>query len=147
MPSWDNCIVEGIGSDDARLVWGVVEPLLKPALNIAPTPKDPEWLLGEIEAQYKQLWVVVRGRVIAAIVTDIIDIQQDGGSLRVCEVPYIGGKEMPRWINRAEKLIGAWARFNGCKALVGYGRPGWQRFGYQFKGTTQDGQLIMAKEL
>ena len=147
MPSSDDYIVSGIGSNEARLVWGIVAGLLKPAMDIAPEPKTTDWLLAEIEKQDKQLWLVVRGRIAAAIVTDIIDIMEATGVLRVCEVPYIGGADMPRWINRAEKLIGAWAKSNGCKALVGYGRPGWQRFGYSFRGHTNNGQLIMAKDI
>lgn len=147
MPSSDNTLVYGVGSDEARMVWGIVAPMLKPALDIAPQPKSTDWLLAEIEARDKQLWLAVRGRILAALITDIIDIPQDGGMLRVCEVPYIGGTEMPKWINRAEKLIAAWARHNGCRAIVGYGRPGWQRFGFVVKGHTADGQLIMAKEI
>ena len=46
-----------------------------------------------------------------------------------------------------DKLIAAWAVSNGCKAVVTYGRPGWQRFGYAFKGYTPNGQLIMAKDI
>ena len=70
-------------------MWGIVAGLLKPAMDRAPEPKTTDWLLAEIEKQDKQLWLVVRGRIVGALVTDILDIQHEGVPIRICQALYI----------------------------------------------------------
>lgn len=70
-----------------------------------------------------QLWVVRCGAETRACgVTRIEDYPR----ARVCGMLLVAGKEMDSWLH-FDKDIEAWAREQGCTAMEGPGRRGWER--------------------
>lgn len=71
------------------------------------------------------LWVAIDAEreFIAAVVTRIADYPR----ARLYDVPYIGGRDMRRWLAPMMNAIEAHARQSGAIAMQGFGRRGWCR--------------------
>lgn len=87
-------------------------------------------LLAPLNDGLATLWVAIDGAVKMALVTELIDTDQG----RECFLRMIGGTDRAGWLPFLENVI-EWARAQGCVALEGTMRPGWERVLPEFKKT------------
>lgn len=69
-----------------------------------------------------QLWIATRDDdVLAAVITEITDYPR----MRVCAVPFIGGRDMRAWFRKMLYAVETWSKEMGCVAMQGGARRGW----------------------
>lgn len=112
--------------------WVALEPMLRPAIALA--PEDPR-VLSRLMAGDAQLWGVYDdGKPIAAAVTGLL-------SPKRCLIWLVGGSRIHEWKDEFMAKIEAWARSFGCVALYAESpRRGWGRIAKEL-GFTPSGSL------
>lgn len=147
--SGDGMIFEGVPRRNVPMVWLDAWEWLEPAVNRFPGgPTAPEmfWSLQTGERQLWIAWDTERNRLAAAIITEIITY--DPSPVKVCRVPWIGGRSMKRWIEPALRMLSAWAMDQGCRFMEGSGRRGWKKYGFEERGLHPDtGLPILIRDL
>lgn len=113
--------MKGILSTEIESVWNEVMPMLERA--IAPD----EYMLSDVYEELSnaelQLWVAInKGRIEAVMTTRLVNYPQ--GSF--CVLVHMAGK-WDEGLTQYLDHIGAWAKENGAKKFVIYGRPGWEK--------------------
>jgi hypothetical protein len=109
-------------------IWPYVEPLLEHAMQRGGV-SDFEELEQRVWRGQALLWIVWDGeRILAAVVTTI-SIANDR---KLCTIVACGGEQRTRWLHLLEQ-IEAYARDEGCAAMVIVGRCGWERELPQYK--------------
>ncbi len=102
-------------------IWPHVEALIKRAMQRGVS--DFEELEQRIWRGQALLWIVWDGeRILAAVVTSLT-IANDR---KLCTIVACGGEHRSRWLHLLEE-IEAYARDEGCAAMVIVGRRGWER--------------------
>lgn len=118
---------------------------VKDPLNSALWP-EAEALLGDegqllltaLNDGLATLWVAIDGVVKMALVTELIDTSQG----RECFLRLIGGYDRGEWLPFLANVI-EWARAQGCVALEGTMRPGWERVLPDWKKTA----VVLRREI
>lgn len=115
----------GVLSDHIDIVWPDVAPILQKALDRA----DNRYLITDIYQAVvdkdMQLWVTFNhAGIVAAGITQIIQYPQK----KILALPFVGGEEMPKWIDSVMHDIELFAREKGCDGIDLLGRPGWKKF-------------------
>lgn len=78
-----------------------------------------------------QIWLIeCDGELLAAVYSQIKDYPRR----RLLEVPFIGGDGLARWRRELLATLDDFARKSGCADIVGFGRSGWARFGFEPDG-------------
>lgn len=99
-----------------------------------------EYIEGEINAGRMVFWPLQNG----AVLTDIVNYPR-GRALNIFAAAGEPNASLVEMLEEAEPALVAFAMANGCRWVMGYGRPGWQRqcksMGYSPKWT------VIAKEL
>lgn len=72
----------------------------------------------------KQLWVVVSGKGLEAVVVTELT---EHGKCRAASICICTGDDRARWIDKGLAVIGQWAKEQGCAAFSLVARPGWRR--------------------
>lgn len=100
--------------------WVALEPMLRPAIALA--PGNPR-VLSRLMSGDAQLWGIYDdGQPIAAAVTGLLF------SPKRCLVWLVGGSRIHEWKDEFMTRIEAWARSLGCVALYAESpRRGWGR--------------------
>lgn len=85
------------------------------------------WLPSDIYAlllsRHLRLWLALsEGEVLACAVSMI----QEYPRAKVCALLLVGGEKLDQWLHFSDD-IAAWAKSQGCTALEGPGRKGWER--------------------
>lgn len=107
------------------LVWGLVEPMLAPAIATADGKTDVRHVKRQLDSGELLLWVVADGLApVAALTTRIIVYPERRGMA----MDWIGGARMREWLPMAQSMLMRYAADNGCAHLEGYGRKGWDRW-------------------
>jgi len=126
-------IFEGVPAGHAHIVWREAWACLEPAVRRFPDGPAVEELYRQIQNGTRQLWIAWDGeRVIAAVVTEIV--QYGTSPVKVCRVPWVGGKRMGDWVSQALSMLKAWARSKDCRFMEGSGRKGWRKYGFEERG-------------
>lgn len=113
-------MISGVPSDKARLVWPLVEPILRRTTDRTNGRFTTDDVLQLVETGHAQLWVGGLP-VDTACITEIVDYPRQ----RWCRISFVAG-EMDR-IHEGRPIVEAWARSKGCIGVEIEGRPGWQR--------------------
>lgn len=113
-------------------VWADLWPLIQPAYDKSDEKTD---ILAGIYAQKLTLWGVwSKNRACAGIVTKLLLCEDKQPSEKHCHLWLVGGSRLLEWApDFLSKLI-PWAKSEGCNAVTGNGRPGWQRIVPKFGG-------------
>lgn len=126
-------------------VWPQLWPLIKPAYEMDDQRPD---LLKGIRQRDFQVWCVYSdGVVIAGIVTRLQTRVGTSGSEKHCRIWLVGGDRMSEWAGDFIAKLTAWARTEGCDALVGAGRKGWARVVRRFGGVNMPSDGLPAWRL
>lgn len=128
----DRWSIEGILPRNVPFAWPFVWPLLEPSINtvpqdIRPYPQD---IVESLHNGARQLWICwdkAEGRVVAAVVTEIIRFPDEPGGDRVCHIWAAGGIGVKRFVGQGWPILRAWAAAHGCVRMTHGGRKGWQR--------------------
>ena len=121
----------GVQSADIEEVWPSIVHYVRKTLEYC----DGKYTLASIKQalldKEMQLWIASQGvNILSYAITQIVVYPTHK---RVC-VPFVGGIEMVKWIHFLNELR-EWGRYHGCKAIEGYGRPGWEKaladYGYR----------------
>jgi hypothetical protein len=84
---------------------------------------EPEDVISAARKGEFQIWVVADAeKVRALIVTRILTYPRT----RVGEVLAVVGEGVHEWVHHIA-ILEAWAKANGCSALVPIARPGWEK--------------------
>lgn len=142
-------IFEGVPRAHVAHVWLDAWGWLQPAIDRFPNGPSAASLYWSLLSGERQLWIAwdaEKDKLVAAIITEIITY--DPSPVKVCRVPWIGGKGMRRWIEPALKMLTAWAIDNGCRFFEGSGRRGWKKFGFEERGLhPETGLPILVRDL
>lgn len=117
-------IATGIREGDLGRAWADLWPLLQPAYALLPEPVS---LLAGIRAKGLQLWAVFdKNTAVAGIVTRLVR-HTTSGELH-CQIWLVGGSRLFHWAGDFLAKLKAWAKAEGCCAIVSAGvRRGWER--------------------
>lgn len=96
-------------------------------------------VLIELRQARAQLWHVMRGQNIQAIVVTVINIHP---CAKDCMIWLCAGKDRKNWIHLLSQ-IEDWAKAHGCDAMVVRGRSGWEKVMKDYKKT----HVILEKKL
>ncbi len=132
-------IFEGVPRHHAARVWADCWEWLHPAITRFPDGPSMATLFWSIQSGERQLWIAWDERsesIAAAIITEIITYPPS--PVRVCRVPWVGGRNMSRWLQPALKMLKAWAIDHDCRFMEGSGRRGWKKFGFEERGLNPD---------
>lgn len=122
--------------EEAALRWPEIEPLLRLATGRSDGAIEPIDLLVMAARGKVSLWLACdeTGAVLAVVVVQITQMPR----LRVCDVPFIGGRRgaLRTWLGPMAAALEAHARAYGCRRMTGGLRRGWARAaGYREVGT------------
>jgi hypothetical protein len=116
-------MLTGVPAERVPLLWGMVSPFIASALEKSQHDYKLEDVYDCLIKKDMQLWVWNKGdEIVACGVTTITSYP----NRKICAMPFVGGTKMREWI-KAEPLIIAWAKAQGCTQLEGYCRPGWKK--------------------
>jgi hypothetical protein len=110
----------GISSKDIDIHWPNVLPFIKDAL--ANSLYTPEHILEALRNKNAQLWIALNDKIDAVCVTQIT-VRPLGNT---CGIWICTGTNRTAWQDHIE-TIEAWAKANGCVAMVHEARNGWQK--------------------
>jgi hypothetical protein len=99
---------------------------------------EGQLLLPSLNDGLATLWVAIDGAVKMALVTELIDAPQG----RECFLRLIGGHDRGEWLPFLANVI-EWAKAQGCVALEGTMRPGWERVLPDWKKTA----VVLRKDI
>jgi hypothetical protein len=113
--------VIGIQSECVDLFWGVVAPMLEPAIIRARGTLTLDSVYNSLISKDMQLWIAISDNEIeAAATTSIINYP----AVKVLALPLVGGKNRQNWL-QFEPMFIEFGLAHGCTELEGYMRPGW----------------------
>lgn len=116
-------MLQGIPAQCVPNVWATVAPMLKLAVERGQKDFLLEDVLALIMSREMQLWIWVEElKIVACCVTQLVNYPQR----KVCQLPYIAGSGMKRFLQCEEQFI-TWAKAHGCTQLEGFDRGGWLR--------------------
>ena len=117
-------VATGIPRENLGDAWPALWPLMAPAYALTAEKLD---LLGGIRSQALQLWGIYSKReAVAGILTRLVR-HATSGELH-CQIWLVGGSRLSEWIGDFLSKLKAWAKSEGCVAIVATGvRPGWER--------------------
>lgn len=123
-----NPVLIGIPAGEAEEWWPLCEPLIEKALTRTQAIDDflPSDLLKAVQTRDMQLWVVHDGgSVLCAAMTEVLVFPRR----KVLGLPFLGAKpgSFRHWLFYFD-TIKAFAREQGCTAVRGWGRKGWEKW-------------------
>lgn len=132
MSSSDEVRLCGVHYSVIHEVWEEVYPMLIKTLEYADNKYDIETIYKNLVEREMQLWLVFQSDniLIAYMITQIV---QYPTHKRLSNL-FVGGSRIFKWLKFLEDIKN-WAKSQGCTAIEGYGRPGWERilekYGYK----------------
>ena len=121
-PSSADIWATGVLVDEVAALWARVEPMIARGLGPQETTAK---VLDRLLLKTAQLWTVMEGTEIKAVVVTEMCILNDGS--KVCNVWAAAGLGINLWLGYMT-TIEAWAKENGCRAVVvDRARIGWKR--------------------
>jgi len=112
----------GVVADDLGFIWDSVEEYIVDGLRYSDGKYTLDDIKEELEDHTMQLFIVLKDKIMAAFVTQVIDYSQK----RVLTVQLLGGKKMKEWLHLLPNLE-RWAIDEGCDQIEMCGRPGWEK--------------------
>lgn len=120
----------GVLANEISALWARVEPMIARGLG---SEETTDQVLECLLLKLAQLWTVMEGDDLKAVVVTEICILKDGS--KVCNVWAAAGSGINRWLGYMA-TIEAWAKENGCRAVVvDRARIGWRRLMRDYKIT------------
>lgn len=113
-------------------------PLIKKSLS-DDSAYSIEDVIDELRSARAQLWHVMRGQNIQAIVVTVINTHP---CAKDCMIWLCAGKDRKNWIHLLDQ-IEDWAKAHGCDAMIVRGRRGWEKVMKDYKKT----HIILEKKL
>ena len=113
-------------------------PLIKQSLS-DDSAYSIEDVIDELRSARAQLWHVMRGQNIQAIVVTVINTHP---CAKDCMIWLCAGKDRKDWIHLLAQ-IEDWAKAHGCDAMIVRGRTGWEKVMKDYKKT----HIILEKKL
>lgn len=103
--------------------WPEVKPLIQRVIDKMGDNIPIEAIYADLKASERQLWVVKRGGIQAAILTLIQDYQ----GMKMGVLTHAGGEDFRAWESAVEPISGFF-KDNGCSSFTISGRRGWKKF-------------------
>ncbi len=125
MYSLDEVRLLGVKTELLECCLTEVVPMLKKALVYARNRHTVERVIEDLRKREMQLWIAIQNIKILGFAITKIDYTP-ATNYKVAYIMFIGGTKMHKWIHLTKYII-EWARQNGCDAVEGYGRDGWER--------------------
>lgn len=119
--SWSAGIV---AADKVELLWPVVAPLLKPAVDRAGGRISMETVLSSLAAGTHLLWIVANDSTITAAFTTRV-AKYPLKSMLVVEC--LGGSRLKEWVESTNEMLKRFAKDSGLSGVEMYGRSGWSK--------------------
>jgi hypothetical protein len=126
----DDIVVELPTLEVIALSWPVIEPILKRATDRTTGYEPIDILLMVMQGRMSMLVIRDGGQIVAVVITEVRQFPRS----RVLEVPFIAGSGLYRWHRQLLDMVDTQARLAGCADVMGFMRPGWQRFGFEADG-------------
>lgn len=117
--------------DELARKWTRAEALLRSATARSGGCFEPIDVLRLAMAGQMGVWFIeADGRLVACAATQVRAYPRK----RILEVVFIGGSGVFGWHRPLLAALDAHARAQGCDAVMGSGRSGWTRFGFENRG-------------
>ena len=124
---------------DLEEAWPSIGHLVQEVAEMENSGRTVPGIIEEIGSGELEIWVVIRGGVVALFGLTITEIENGD---RTLEVVFMVGKEMKHWIYLREQ-IEDYARFRECDAVQSMARKGWAKYMPDYKITN----IILRKAL
>lgn len=112
----------GVSPQHVAAIWPAVAKYVADSLEFAQGVFEPTDIRDFCIKGDMQLWIATRNDdVLAAVITEITDYPR----MRVCAVPFIGGRDMRAWFRKMLHTVETWSKEMGCTAMQGGARRGW----------------------
>ena len=122
--------IGGVHQDNVLSVWDRVEPLL--ARVVKPdTGFRTDDVLTQLQIGNWQLWVIGDFQGVVVTYVEVRPLE------KVFFVRYIAGNYMNEWLDDWVKVQESFAKANLCKAVVFFGRRGWDKWQRRYKDYKQ----------
>lgn len=118
--------IGGVPADMVMRVWDKAADVLRRVVR-QDTGYDLDAVLTRLQLAQWQLWVI--GDFQAVGVTEV----QVRPLHNVLWVQFIAGDSVEDWLEDWEKVLEAFAKAHGCKAVEFNGRRGWHKFQRKFR--------------
>ncbi len=107
-------------------------PLIRPAYEKSDLKLD---LLAELRARSCVLWgIYAKNMPVAGIVSRLLTREDKQPPEKHAHLWLVGGSRLLEWVPDFLPKFTAWAKAEGCAAVTGNGRPGWDRVVRKFGG-------------
>lgn len=125
-------VATGIRSEHVGVVWPDIWPLIEPAYEKSDLKLD---VLSELFAQRCVLWAIrANNRFVAGIVVLLLKDEDKQPPEKHAHLWLIGGSRLSEWTPDFLPKLTAWAKADGCCAITGNGRLGWDRIVRKYGG-------------
>lgn len=119
--------LHGIHPDEISVYWPHILPLLnKPFVRMELVKDyDTDYVYERVKDARMQCWIAHKNDQITAVfVTQVIE----NPKRKILTIPYVGAETgtIDTWIEAIDTFK-AFAKENGCEAVRGWGRKGWER--------------------
>lgn len=137
----NNPLLKLYGEDE--IPWEEIKELISSACRYNNPRTSADDYRQDLESGKKQLWLAVETsslshEILGLAITSIDDYRQMRcGSIWVCT-----GKQLNKWLHFIYEIEN-WARQQGCKRMINYARPGFERL---INGYTKT-HVILEKDL
>ena len=139
-------VATGIQTADLHLAWPGLWPLLKPAYEYSPDKDDI--LAGLMAKRFALFGVYASSRPVAGIVAKILVRGDKQPTEKHAHLWLVGGHRLSEWSADFINKFVPWAKAEGCCAVTGNGRKGWDRIVRKHGGyRTEDVQGLPAWRL
>ena len=105
-------------------VWPMVRPLMEEVAESYRGKQTVETLTSEILRGEVELWVVVEGNEILAIIGT--QLCEEPSGMKTLFIKYADGRQMHKWLGMIDEFE-AYARANGCEYVEMIARKGWTK--------------------
>ena len=119
-------LLQSVAKDDIRDMWGVVAPLLEPAIVATKGRTDMATAFRQLGEGATILWVAyddIEQVAVAAFITRVAQYPLK----RMLVVDACGGTRMGEWLDTVVGVFESFAADSGLDGVEMYGRPGWTR--------------------
>lgn len=134
-------VATGIPQPMLHHAWPDIWPLIQPAYAKSDLKLD---ILSELMAQRCVLWAIYAKNVaVAGIVVRLLTHGDKQPPEKHAHLWLVGGQRLSDWTPDFLPKLTAWAKDEGCNAVTGNGRRGWDRIVRKYGGhrvEDRDGQ-------
>ena len=119
-------VLRQVPPDEAIRDWDFYEKQIKRVIERADGGQSPDGVLTCVQLGSMQIWRTLDGRGMA--VTEL----QNYPLYRQLLIYMVAGEGLRDWMHEGHQQLERFAKSNNCTRIEFHGRPGWERWAYDY---------------